>query len=154
MLRLDANFILEMINILVLFLILRKLLFRPVMDIMEKRRQRIETDLRDARQERESAAALREEYETIKGQAKEESRQIISFAKEEAQRESRQIMEEAQKEAARQIQEAKVSIAEKEEQALLQAKAQVAVLAMEATKKLLEEQEVSPYQEFVREEER
>lgn len=154
MLRLDANFILEMINILVLFLILRKLLFRPIMDIMEKRRQRIETDLSDARKERESATALREEYESIKGQAKEESRQIISFAKEEAERESRQIMEEAQREAARQIQEAKVTIAEKEEQALLQAKAQVAMLAMEATKKLLEEQEASPYQAFVREEER
>ncbi|WP_154478940.1 ATP synthase F0 subunit B [Suipraeoptans intestinalis] len=47
MLRLDANFVLEMINILVLFLILRKLLFRPVMDIMEKRRQMIEGKLQE-----------------------------------------------------------------------------------------------------------
>lgn len=37
MLRVDFNLVLTMINLLVLFLILRKFLFRPVMDIMEKR---------------------------------------------------------------------------------------------------------------------
>ena len=37
MLRIDFNLVLTIINLIVLYLILRKFLFRPVMDIMEKR---------------------------------------------------------------------------------------------------------------------
>lgn len=152
MLRLDANFVLEMINILVLFLILRKLLFRTVMDIMEKRRQMIEGKLQEASREKEQAESLKREYEDIRGKAKEESRQIILQAKEEAQREARQLIEEAQKEARRQLEEAKASIEEKQTQALLDVKAQAAVLSMEEAKKLLENPQSSAYQEFIRKE--
>nr|WP_235899142.1 F0F1 ATP synthase subunit B [Suipraeoptans intestinalis] len=142
-----------MINILVLFLILRKLLFRPVMDIMEKRRQMIEGKLQEASREKEQAESLKREYEDIRGKAKEESRQIILQAKEEAQREARQLIEEAQKEARRQLEEAKASIEEKQTQALLDVKAQAAVLSMEEAKKLLENPQSSAYQEFIRKKE-
>ena len=37
MLRIDFNLVLTIINLIVLYLILRKFLFHPVMDIMEKR---------------------------------------------------------------------------------------------------------------------
>ena len=35
--RIDFNLVLTMINLVILFLILRKFLFRPIMNIMEKR---------------------------------------------------------------------------------------------------------------------
>ena len=38
MLRLDFNLVLEMINLLVLFLLLRRFLIRPITNIMEKKR--------------------------------------------------------------------------------------------------------------------
>ena len=41
MLRIDFNLVLTIINLIVLYLILRKFLFRPVMDIMEKREKMI-----------------------------------------------------------------------------------------------------------------
>ena len=47
MLRLDFNLVLEMINLVVLFLILRKFLFRPVLNIMEKRKEMIAEGLKN-----------------------------------------------------------------------------------------------------------
>ena len=48
MLGVDFSLVLTMINLVVLFLILRKFLFRPVMDIMEKREAMIANKKKNA----------------------------------------------------------------------------------------------------------
>ena len=51
------------INIFILFFALSYLLFNPVRDVLEKRRQKIAGELASAAQDQASAAALKEEYE-------------------------------------------------------------------------------------------
>ncbi len=51
MLRIDFNLVLTIINLIVLYLILRKFLFRPVMDIMEKREKMIADGISHANEE-------------------------------------------------------------------------------------------------------
>ena len=59
MLRIDFNLVLTIINLIVLYLILRKFLFRPVMDIMEKREKMIADGIGHANEEQDKAHALK-----------------------------------------------------------------------------------------------
>ena len=72
MLRLDFNLVLTMINLVVLYLILRKFLFRPLMNIMEQRRTMIADGLQHAEDTKKEAYALKSQYESALGGAKEE----------------------------------------------------------------------------------
>ena len=73
MLRIDFNLVLTIINLIVLYLILRKFLFRPVMDIMEKREKMIADGISHANEEQDKAHALKKQYEDALNGAKEES---------------------------------------------------------------------------------
>ena len=57
MLRIDFNLVLTIINLIVLYLILRKFLFRPVMDIMEKREKMIADGISHANEEQDKACS-------------------------------------------------------------------------------------------------
>ena len=72
MLRIDFNLVLTIINLIVLYLILRKFLFRPVMDIMEKREKMIADGISHANEEQDKAHALKKQYEDALNGAKEE----------------------------------------------------------------------------------
>ena len=61
MLRIDFNLVLTIINLIVLYLILRKFLFRPVMDIMEKREKMIADGIGHANEEQDKAHALKKD---------------------------------------------------------------------------------------------
>ena len=59
MLNINLSVIYNIINIIVLFLLLRKFLFKPVTDIMEKRKSLIEEALKDADNSKNEAAELK-----------------------------------------------------------------------------------------------
>ena len=59
MLRIDFNLVLTMINLVILFLILRKFLFRPIMNIMEKREAMISDGLKNAEDSQNQALELK-----------------------------------------------------------------------------------------------
>ena len=80
MLRLDFNLVLEMINLLVLFLLLRRFLIRPITNIMEKREAMIADGLNNARSEQEKALELKRQYEDSLRGAREESRKMLEQA--------------------------------------------------------------------------
>ncbi len=73
MLRIDFNLVLTIINLIVLYLILKKFLFRPVMDIMEKREKMIADGISHASDRQEEAESLKKQYESALSGAKEES---------------------------------------------------------------------------------
>lgn len=58
-----STFLLEIINFLVLVWILNRFLYRPVLNLINRRRGSIEKDMDDARKLHEEADALRQQYE-------------------------------------------------------------------------------------------
>jgi F-type H+-transporting ATPase subunit b len=58
-----STFLLEIINFLVLLWILKHFLYKPVLDVIARRRAGIETQLSEARAMREEAEQLKAEYE-------------------------------------------------------------------------------------------
>ena len=137
MLRIDFNLVLTIINIIVLYLILRKFLFRPVMDIMEKREKMIADGISHANEEQDKAHALKKQYEDALNGAKEESTKMIEQAKLDAKQEYNQILNEANEKADKVMKTARESLNQEREQAFDDMKAQVAGLAMDAAKKIL-----------------
>ena len=55
--------ILEIINFLVLVWILKRFLYRPVLQVIEERRARIEATLAEAKEQQEAAERLQPQYE-------------------------------------------------------------------------------------------
>ena len=76
-LKLDWGIIWPIVNIVVFYLLLRKFLFGPVSEVMEKRKKMISSDLDDAAQTKAEAEEIKQEYEKNLAQAKDEAGQIV-----------------------------------------------------------------------------
>ena len=156
MLSLDFNFVLEMINLVILYLLLRKFLIGPVMNIMEKRRAMIADGIQNANDQQARAMELKSQYEDALSGAKDESRRMIEQAKEDAKKEYDRILKDADAEAGKLMKTAKETIDLEREQTLRQMKTEVAGLAMDAVKKIMlescsEKDSQAVYDQFLRE---
>ena len=63
MLQLNMNLLYTIINLVVLYLLLRHFLIKPVTEIMEKRKKLIEDGLLNAQNAQDDAAKMKQEYE-------------------------------------------------------------------------------------------
>lgn len=89
------------INIVVLYFILRKLLYRPLANLMENRTQEINEGIRMAEENRQKQEQLNAEYQEKIQQARQEARQIV----EKAHTQKEEIIKEARKEADKKTEE-------------------------------------------------
>jgi F-type H+-transporting ATPase subunit b len=89
----------QLINTLILFFFLGKLLFKPLTEFMDKRSEKIKGQIDFARAEEEKALKLKEEYEAKLQKIQEEADAIIKEAREKALKKENSIIEEARKES-------------------------------------------------------
>lgn len=99
---------LSMIAVFALFLIASHLLFNPVRDMLKKRQEKIKGELEDAKENQESAQALKAEYEAKLKNIDKEAEEILSEARKKALANENRIIAEAKEEAARIIERAGV----------------------------------------------
>ena len=66
MLRVDINLVFTIINLLVLYLLMKKFLFGPVVAVMEKRKAMIEEQFANAAAAEKNANELKSQYEFLK----------------------------------------------------------------------------------------
>ena len=133
------NFIITIINLLILYAILRKFLIHPVTEIMEKRTNLIQDQFLKAQEVNDQANAALQTYETKLQVAKEEAERILQQSREQAQKEYQDMMEQA-KERIEKMQEREKDNMEQERVKLYQEmKSQITSLAMTAAAKILEE---------------
>ena len=86
----------SIINILVLFLFLKKFLFGRIQNIMDQRAAAVQADLEQAKASKEEAHQLRQQYEDTLSGAKQEASTIIANARTAAKEQGNQITEQAQ----------------------------------------------------------
>ena len=102
---LDAQFLFDAVvlalSMLVLFTLLSYLLFNPVRDLLEKRKQRVVDDQETAKREKQEAIAYKEEYEQKLKEVDKEAEAILSEARKRAKQNESKIVAEAKEEAAR-----------------------------------------------------
>lgn len=138
MLKLDWNLLWTVVNLIILFLLLKKFLFGPVCKIMDEREAKIKADLDTAKEEKEKAKKIREDYEkSIKG-AREEATEITKAAKARAEKSAENTVKEAKEQSAKIIKEAQASAVKCKEQALQEAQSEIARLAIMTAGKVAE----------------
>ena len=122
------NLVYTIINLIVLFLLLRHFLIKPVSDIMEKRRQMIADGLQGA--QLESAA-------------------IVEKARSEAKTEYDRIVSEAGSKAGDLLEAAKENVRIEREKTMKDLQTQIAGLAMASAEKIVGDKEQNIYDQFL-----
>ena len=91
--------LISLVNLLLLFLIIKKFLFKPVMSVLEKRRQEIDGQYAEADAAIEEANLSKKQWEEKLAGAEGEAEAIIQTAAENAKYRGDKLIEEAQKRA-------------------------------------------------------
>lgn len=133
------NFIWSAVNIIILFILLKIFLFKPINKIMDERTRSIQEDIDSAKKSREEAEALKQEYAEDINEAKAEAQKIIMKAHEDAEAEKAVILQKSQEEVDQLVSDANKAIESKRKRVLAQAQTQIADLAIEAASKIIGE---------------
>ena len=138
---LDAQFLFDTIvlalSMLVLFTLLSYLLFNPVRDLLEKRKQRVADDQETAKRERQVATAFKEEYDQKLKEVDKEAEAILTEARKRAKQNEAKIVAEAKEEAARIIARANAEIELEKKRALDDMKQEMITIASMMAEKVV-----------------
>ncbi len=118
-------------NILILYLVLRKILFNPVKNMIDARQKEIDDLYTDAETSRECAEAMKAEYEEKLAHAEEEGEEIRRNAQRRATLREEEILREAEEGARRTLERAEEQVELEKARALNEVKDEVGALAVE-----------------------
>ena len=137
------------INLIVLFLLLRHFLINPVSNIMEQRRKLIADGLQNAQDTQDEANRLKAEHEEALSGAKKESAEIVDKARIDARAEYDRIVGEAGAKAGNIIENAKENVRIEREQTMKELQSQIAGLAIASAEKIVGDKEQNIYDQFL-----
>ena len=149
MLSINMGLVWTIINLIVLFLLLRHFLINPVSNIMEQRRKLIADGLQNAQDTQDEANRLKAEYEEALSGAKKESAEIVDKARIDARAEYDRIVGEAGAKAGNIIENAKESVRIEREQTMKELQSQIAGLAIASAEKIVGDKEQNIYDQFL-----
>ena len=129
MVDVNATLIAQILNFLVLLAILAKFAYKPLLQAMDDRRNRIINDLDSAEQTRLDAEALKEQYAEQLAGARQEATEIVNKANQIAQNLHDELVEQARVEQEALMANAKERIEQEKQQALLDIRSEVIKLS-------------------------
>lgn len=127
----------QIFNFLILFVILRAWVFKPIVGMLEERREKIAQGLEDARVAEEARAKAEEEAQKIISEAQQEANKRVREATERAEEAAREVRVAAESEAAEIRENAAAEAEQARREALGELRGQIASLAMAAAQKLI-----------------
>lgn len=128
----------QFINFFVLVAILAKFAYKPLLKVLEDRRNKIESDLDAASQARKTAEQMQAEYEAQLRNARSEAQAIIDKAVKQADKEAQAQLNAIREQIAREKQIAQAEIANEREVAIREMRNEVVTLSMAVAEKLLQ----------------
>ena len=137
---LNINFftaLFTLVNTVVLFLVLKKFLFKPVMKMITDRQKEIDDMYTDADTAKESALAMEAEYKQKLSQAAVTGERMVKEAVERGQRREEEILRQANMEASAIMEKASADIALEKKKALNDAKDEISDIAMAIAEKVV-----------------
>ena len=129
----------QIVNFFLLLILLRVFLYKPVVRLLDKRREKIRTDLEEADVARSQAEAAKQEYEKQLEQAREERRSIVAQASGQAEKMREEILEKARVEAQQLASKTEEEMEALRRQALVGAQDEIVDLALAAAGKVVGE---------------
>ncbi len=125
------------LNLLILCLILKKFLFKPVQQILAERQAQVDTLYTDAENARTSAEASRTEYETKLSRVEEEANEILQNATVRADRMTEKILAEAADKAAEKMRKADADIEQEKKKAMNEIKNEISGMSVDIAEKMV-----------------
>lgn len=126
------------VNLLILFLLVKKLFFKPMQKMLSDRNAEIEADYAKAKEAQEEADKMRGDYEALMENAEESASKIISDAVASANLRSNAIVKEAEEKADNMIERAQKNIEAQKSSAYMELKSDVSSMAVDIAKKIIE----------------
>lgn len=156
MVQINLNLVFTIINLLILYLLMKRFLFGPIIRVMDERKAMIEQQFQAARETEDKAEELRRHYEDALKSAKEESFRIVEQARQEARLQADQSAREAQARAEAMLAGAREDIRSERENAMRQMQSEIGKLAVEAAAKIMAdesgpEKNLALYDQFIKE---
>lgn len=124
-------------NFLLLLFILQRVAYKPLLRMLDERRNRIRSDLDEARRLREESERDRETYRAQLNRARDEARAVLEEANNVAARIREQAIIDAEQQNAVTLQRAREEIAREREHAIAELRREVADLAITAASQVV-----------------
>ncbi len=126
-----------LVNTIVLFLVLKKFLWGPVMKMIAERQQEIDGMYADAGEAKAQAQQLRTEYEEKLSEAQQTGERLVKEAMARGQQRQEEILRQANADADAIMRKAEADIAREKKKALDDAKSEIAGLAVDIAGKVV-----------------
>ena len=134
------TFIAQILNLFIQMYLIKRFLFKPINEVLEKRRALADKEIKDARSAKEEADGLKVQYETSIADAREEAAAIVSSAQKEAQERADELVKSAQAQVAGIKAKAEADIAQERTKAINEVKDEIGGLAMDIAGKVVEKE--------------
>ena len=128
----------SLVNLLIMFFILKKFLFKPVQEMLAKRQAQVDQIYAEAESCRTSADTMKQEYEARMAGARAEADTLVRSAVENATRKGDAIVGEANAQASHIRKRAEEEIAREKQQLLTDVKDEISELAVSIASKVVE----------------
>ncbi|MBQ9084773.1 MAG: F0F1 ATP synthase subunit B [Clostridia bacterium] len=125
-------------NLLLLYIVLKKFLFKPITNMIESRQKEIDDMYSDAETAKSDAEGMKAEYEGRMERVAEESEELLRSAVRRAQLREEEILREAQAQAQRTLDRATEQVELEKKRAINEVKDEVASMAIEIASAVIE----------------
>lgn len=125
------------INLILMLVLLRLFAYKPILNMLEQRRERIAEGINNARRAEEALASAHSDREGILDEARAEAQRLTAEARTRAQEAANQIEQDARDEARRIVDEARREAQAEKELALADMRSQIVSLSIAAANHLV-----------------
>ena len=132
------TFVAQICNLFIQMYLIKRFLFKPVGEMLEKRRALPDAQIREAEQAKADADAIKTEYEQNMKEAKEKANEILITAQKTAALQSEEMLKEATAQAAALKSKAESDIAQEKRKAVNEIKDEIGGMAVEIAGKVIE----------------
>lgn len=132
------NFVATICNLFIQVYLIKRFLFKPVNEMLEKRKAKADAQIQDAVKAKEEAQAMKSEYEKNMLEAKNKANDIVVSAQKTAAIQSEQILREASEQVTAMKEKAEKDIAQEKRKAVNEIKDEIGGMAMEIAGKVIE----------------
>ncbi len=139
MININGTFIAQVLNFLFLIFVLAKFAYKPLVKMMEDRKNKIAGDLEAADKAKAEAEAVKSEYAAKLAEARQEAQAIIDNARKTAQAAHDKIIADTKAEQEQVVAAAKESIAMEQNKSMDEIRGQVINLSIAVASKIVEQ---------------
>ena len=132
------TFIAQICNLFLQVYLIKRFLFKPINNILAKRKEMADAQIQDAVKAREEAEAMKSQYEQDMIQAKNKANEIVVSAQKTASAQSEELLREASRQAAAMKNKAEADIEQEKRKAVNEIKDEIGGMAMEIAGKVIE----------------